>query len=110
MGLRPRFGEKLDDGGFVRTVLSRAVRVLLFDGNGGKLVKITTFAIFAGVRCEVKGQRVAWRAEMDPPKQQFPDGVESSLLGFRPKELRVASAEDVGHWFGQHSVVLDEAA
>jgi len=46
LGLRPRFGEKLDDSGFVGAVLSRTVRVLLFDGNGGKLVKITTFAIF----------------------------------------------------------------
>ena len=110
MGFRPRLGEKLDDGGFVRAVLSRTARVLLFDGNGGKLAKITTFAIFAGVRCEVKRQRVVRRAEMDPPKTQFPDGVESSLLGFGPKELRVASAADVGHRFGQHGVVLDEAA
>ena len=110
MGLCPRFGKKLDDSGFVGAVLSRAVRVLLFDWNGGKLVKITTFSIFAGVRCEVKGQRVVRRAEVDPPKQQFPDGVERSLLGFGPKELRVASAEDIGHRFGQHSVVLNEAA
>ena len=84
--------------------------MLVFDRDGGQLVQVPSFAIFAGISGEVEREGVVGRAEVNSPQEQFPDCVEGRLLRFAPKKFGVAATKDVRHWLGQHGVILDEAA